>query len=42
LVLVQARYTDVVIADVTNGITEPVPGTFCKTLFANGHPPDPC
>jgi hypothetical protein len=42
LVLVQARYTDVVIADVTNGISEPVPGAFCRTLFANAYPPDPC
>lgn len=42
LVLVQARYTDAVIADVTNGISEPVPGTFCRTFFANAYPPDPC
>jgi hypothetical protein len=42
LVLVQARYTDVMIADVTNGIGEPVPGTFCRTLFANAYPPNPC
>ena len=42
LVLVQSRYTDVVIADVTNGISQPVPGTFCRTLFANAYPPDPC
>jgi hypothetical protein len=42
LVLVQARYTDVVIADGTNGISQPVPGTFCRTLFANAYPPDPC
>jgi hypothetical protein len=42
VVLVQARYTDVVIADVTNGISEPVPGAFCRTLFANAYPPDPC
>jgi hypothetical protein len=42
LVLVQARYTDIVIADVTNGIRESVPGTFCRTLFDNALPPDPC
>jgi hypothetical protein len=42
LVLVQARYTDVVIADGTNGISEPVPGTFCRTFFANAFPPEPC
>jgi hypothetical protein len=42
LVLVQTRYTDVVVADVTNGISEPVPGTFCRTLFANAYPPNPC
>jgi hypothetical protein len=42
LVLVRVRYPDVVIADVTNGISEPVPGTFCRTLFANAYPPEPC
>ena len=42
LVLVQARYTDVVIADVTNGIREPITGTFCGTFFANAFPPEPC
>jgi hypothetical protein len=42
LVLVQARYSDVVIADVTNGIKEPVPGTFCRTFFDNAYPPEPC
>ena len=42
LVLVQTRYADVVIADVTNGIGEPVPGTFCGTFFGNAYPPDPC
>jgi hypothetical protein len=42
LVLVQARYTDVVIADVTNGISEPVPGAFCRSFFPNAYPPQPC
>jgi hypothetical protein len=42
LVLVQARYTDVVIADVTNLISDPVPGAFCRTYFDNAYPPTPC
>jgi hypothetical protein len=42
LVLIQARYTDVVIADVTNLISEPVPGAFCRTYFDNAYPPEPC
>ncbi|HBY92561.1 MAG: hypothetical protein M5U01_31900 [Ardenticatenaceae bacterium] len=33
LVLASVSYTNVSITDTTNGITEPIPGTFSKTFF---------
>ncbi|MHB1004193.1 MAG: hypothetical protein ACYC3S_00955 [Chloroflexota bacterium] len=33
LVLVSVSYTNVAITDTTNGVTEPIPGTFSRTYF---------
>ncbi len=36
LVLAFVSYTNVAITDTTNGITEPIPGTFSRCLFDSG------